>query len=248
MLPLCERMYPVTRLTSVVLPAPLGPIKPKMVPCSISRDTSSTAWTPPNDRLTLVSCSSALTGSPARPPARRDDGEAAPADDALWPEDDDQDQDDPVDDVAIGGKLAHNLRQRGEEDGSHDGADHVRRPANHGEGEDLDGAGHAVLGGVDEEVDMRLERPGVAGHDGADDEGDHLVDGDVDPVAGGGALVFADRRPGLSEPGMRQPPHEVGQDRHRDQDRHDATEGIGTRVLEALALTGDGHVEDHAEP
>src|SRR5437879_3370255 len=141
MLPLCERMYPVTRLTSVVLPAPLGPIKPKMVPCSISRDTSSTAWTPPNDRLTLVSCSSALTGSPARPPARRDDGEAAPADDALRPEDDDQDQDDAVDDVAIGGKLAHNLRQRGEEDGSHDWADHVRRPADHGEGEDLDGAG-----------------------------------------------------------------------------------------------------------
>src|ERR1700716_2972653 len=97
-------------LTSVVFPAPLGPIKPKMVPSSISRDTSSTACTPPKLRLTLVSCSRALTHSPARPPARRDDGEAAPADDALGWEDDDEDQDDAIDDVAVGGKLAHDLR------------------------------------------------------------------------------------------------------------------------------------------
>src|SRR6266576_1546113 len=172
-------MYPVTRFTKVVFPAPLGPIKPKIVPCSISSDTSSTAWTPPNDRLRLVSCSSGLTCSPARPPARRDDGEAAPADDALGPEDDDEDQDDAIDDVAIGGKLTHDFRQCGEEDRANNGADHVRRPADHGEGQDLDGAGDAVLGRIDEEVDMRLEGPGVAGDEGADDEGDHLVGGHV---------------------------------------------------------------------
>src|SRR6266480_6672902 len=135
MLPDWGRMYPVTRFTSVVLPAPLGPIKPKMVPCSISRDTSSTACTPPNDRLTLLSCSSALTRSPARPPARRDDGEAAPADDALRPEDDDEDEDDAIDDVAIGGKLTHDFRQCGEEDRANNGADHVRRPSDHGKRE-----------------------------------------------------------------------------------------------------------------
>src|SRR6202011_1433292 len=152
MLPACDGMYPVTRLTSVVLPAPLGPIKPKIVPSSISSDTSSTACTPPNERLTSVSCSRTLTSSPARPPARRDDGEAAPADDSLGPEDDDEDQDDPVDDVPIGGKLPHDLWQRGEAHRSHDRADHVGRPADHGEGEDLDRAGHAVLEGVDEEI------------------------------------------------------------------------------------------------
>src|SRR6059058_1582300 len=188
MLPACDGMYPVTRLTSVVLPAPLGPIRPKMVPSSISTDTLSTACTPPNERLTLVSCSSALTRSPARPPARRDDGEAAPADDALRPEDDDQDQDDAIDHVAIGGKLAHDFWQRGEEDRANDRADHVRGPANHGERQDLDGAGDAVLGGVDEEIDMGLEGPGVAGDEGADDEGDHLVHGHVDAVAGGRQL------------------------------------------------------------
>src|SRR5207248_10182199 len=125
-----------------------------MVPSSISTDTLSTACTPPNERLTLVSCSSALTRSPARPPAGRDDGEAAPADDALRPEDDDEDQNDSVDDVTIGRKLAHDLWQRGEEDRAHNRADHVRGPADHGERQDLDGAGDAVLGGVDKEIDM----------------------------------------------------------------------------------------------
>src|ERR1700694_2479950 len=179
----CGRMSPVTRLTSVVFPAPLGPIKPKMVPSLISSDTSSTACTPPNERLTSVSCSRALTRSPARPPARRDDGEAAPTDDSLGPEDDDEDQDDPVDDVPISGKLPHDLWKRGEEHRSHDRADHVCCPSDHGEGEDLDGAGHAVLEGVDEKIDVRFERPRIAGQDGADDERDHLVDGHVDPVA-----------------------------------------------------------------
>src|ERR1700737_4442384 len=112
-------------LTSVVLPAPFGPIKPKMVPSSISSDTSSTACTPPKLRLRLVSCSRALTCSPARPPARRDDGEAAPANDALGPEDDHEDQDHAVDDAGGGGERAHDLRQGGEEDHPHDGADTV---------------------------------------------------------------------------------------------------------------------------
>src|SRR5205823_4537323 len=219
-----------------------------MVPCSISRDTSSTACTPPNERLTLVSCSSALTRSPPRPPARRDDGEAAAADDALRPEDDDEDEDDAIDDVAIGRKLAHDLGQRGEEDRAHDGADHVRRPSDHGKREELDRAGDAVLGRVDEEVDVRLERTRVAGDDRTDDEGDHLVDGHVDAVAGGRQLVLANRRPGLAEPSVGQPPHQVGQDWHRDQDGDDAAQRVGTRVLQALALARDGHVEDHAQP
>src|SRR3989442_13829512 len=115
-----------------------------MVPCSISRDTSSTACAPPNDRLTLVSRSSALTRSPARPPAWRDDGEAAPADEALRPEDDDEDQDDAIDDVAVGGKLAHDLRQRGEEERAPERAGHVRGPTDHAEGQDLGGAGKVV--------------------------------------------------------------------------------------------------------
>ena len=47
---------------------------------------------------------------------------------------------------------------------------------------------------------------------------------------------------------MGQPPHQVAQDRHGDQDRKDATKRIGRGILEALAFAGDRHIEDDAEP
>src|SRR3954447_19440108 len=44
---------PVSRLNSVVLPAPLGPIRPVMPPRWISRWSTDTAVSPPNERVTL---------------------------------------------------------------------------------------------------------------------------------------------------------------------------------------------------
>src|SRR2546425_13023913 len=41
------REKPVTRFTSVVLPAPLGPISEWTVPAATVRSTSATAWMPP---------------------------------------------------------------------------------------------------------------------------------------------------------------------------------------------------------
>src|SRR5207248_9480778 len=46
--PLSGRWTPVNRLKMVVLPAPLGPIKPTSSPQPTARSTSSTARTPPN--------------------------------------------------------------------------------------------------------------------------------------------------------------------------------------------------------
>src|SRR5260370_1520181 len=86
-------------LTSVVLPAPLGPIKPWIEPCSTSSDTPSTARTPPKCRWTLSRRRS--TDVPARPPPRPDDREADAAADALRPENDDRDQEDPGDDADV---------------------------------------------------------------------------------------------------------------------------------------------------
>src|SRR6516225_11541842 len=51
---------PVTTLNSVVLPAPLGPIKPVMRPASALSDTSSTAIRPPNLTVTPVSSRRAI--------------------------------------------------------------------------------------------------------------------------------------------------------------------------------------------
>src|SRR5438132_13987657 len=101
-----------------------------------------------------VSCSRALMRSPADPPAWPDYGEAATADDTLRSEDDDEDQDDAVDDVSIGGKLAHDFGQGGEKNGPHDGTEHVGRPADDGKRKDLDGTGDAVLRRVAEEMDV----------------------------------------------------------------------------------------------
>ncbi len=45
--PAAGLVYPVRASTIEVLPAPLGPISPKMVPSVICRSTSETATTPP---------------------------------------------------------------------------------------------------------------------------------------------------------------------------------------------------------
>src|SRR5436305_9532167 len=172
-------------------------------------------------------------------PARPDQRQASPAHDPLRPEDDDQDQDHAVDDVAVVADETKDLGQGGEEDGPYDGAEHVAGPSDHGEGEDLDGAADAVLGGVDEEVDVRLERSGVAGQDGADDESDHLVERNVDPVARGGQLILTNGGPGLAQPGAGQAPDEVAEHRNGNQDGHDPAQRVGGRVLEPLSLAGD---------
>ncbi len=65
---------PVIRLNTVLLPAPLGPISPRISPLFISNETSFTATSPPN-RLT-----SPLTSSSVPPPfglARRASGGAS---------------------------------------------------------------------------------------------------------------------------------------------------------------------------
>src|SRR6202162_770196 len=87
-------------LTSVVLPAPLGPIRPWIDPCSTSSDTPSTACTPPKCRWTL-SRRSSTNPIPSWPPCGPDDGQPAASDDALRPEDDDGDQEETGDDVDV---------------------------------------------------------------------------------------------------------------------------------------------------
>src|ERR1700732_2801056 len=74
--PPSRRMKPVTRLKTVVLPEPFGPISPVMLPSATDREQPSTATTPPN-RLERFAISSRLIGTP---PGRRGDagGDARP--------------------------------------------------------------------------------------------------------------------------------------------------------------------------
>jgi hypothetical protein len=48
----------VNRLTRVVLPAPLGPSRPTSCPAGIVKERSSTAVTPPNLLVTLLTLAS----------------------------------------------------------------------------------------------------------------------------------------------------------------------------------------------
>src|SRR4051812_26156374 len=62
----------ITRVVSipavVVLPAPLGPSRPKISPRCTDRSSESTAFNPPGN--TLVSCSVWMTSSAAIPPSK----------------------------------------------------------------------------------------------------------------------------------------------------------------------------------
>src|SRR2546423_14252979 len=162
-------------LTSVVLPAPLGPMRPWMVPCSTSSDTPSTACTPPKCRWT--SSRRRSTDSGARPPRGPDDRETTPADDALRAEDDDGDQKDTGDDVDVVTGAFEDVRQERDDERADDGPQHESAAAEDREGEHLDRARDAVLRvtRIDEEIQMGLERPGVRRDERAHDERDHLV-------------------------------------------------------------------------
>src|SRR5208282_1131193 len=62
-LPALGRMVPAMRLSSVVLPEPLGPISPKTSPGDTESDMALTATNPPNALVKLSTSSSAVMAS-----------------------------------------------------------------------------------------------------------------------------------------------------------------------------------------
>src|ERR1700682_5955210 len=163
-------------LTSDVLPAPLGPIRPWIDPCSTSSDTPSTARTPPKCRWTL-SRRRSTNSIPSWPPGGPDDGQPAAADDALCPEDNDGEQEYAGHDVDVVLRLHEDPGQCRHHQRADHGTDKVTAAAEHGEAEDLHRPRHAVLrvARVDESLQMRLERSPEPGQDRAQHDGDHLV-------------------------------------------------------------------------
>src|SRR5260370_19833189 len=205
-------MYPVMTLTRVVLPAPFGPIRPWIDPLSTSSDTPSTARTPPKWRWRLSRRRSNDSGS--GPPRRPDDRQAAAADDPLRPEDDHRDQEDSADDVDVHADGLKDPWQQRDDQCSDHRPEHVAAAAEDGEGQNLDRACHAVLrvSRVDKEVQVGFERAREPSDDGAQNERDHLVAGDVDALAQRADLVLANRRPRAAQPPFGQPPHHEDHD------------------------------------
>src|SRR6476661_8772191 len=117
-------------LKRVVLPAPLGPMMPRISPGAARRLTSFTAVSPPK-RLVTASSSSIAShrAQPLPDPANQALGHEAHDHDEQAAEDDQLDPDEPRLEVAE--RRAHVGRERGEEERAHEGADRGPEPAEH---------------------------------------------------------------------------------------------------------------------
>src|SRR5581483_7552082 len=182
------RTRPVRTFTSVVLPAPLGPIRPVTAPAAMEIDTPSSARTPPKRQTTPVATrsGSSIVGPGCRPrPSERAGhrGLATAADDPFGTKDDDGDEQGAEEHVAVRGCRPDGLGERGEHDRPEDRADHRRHAADDSEDQHEGGTIEAVLRGVDEEVHVGVERAGPGGEHRPDHEGGQLVAGRVDSAA-----------------------------------------------------------------
>src|SRR5678816_240429 len=126
-------------LKSVVLPAPLGPMMPRISPGAARRLTSFTAVSPPKRLVTASSSSIASHRAQPLPD---------PADQALGHEAHDHDEqaavDDQVDADEPGLEVAERRAQvdleRGDEERAHEGADRGPEPADDAVEREADGA------------------------------------------------------------------------------------------------------------
>src|SRR4051812_16674986 len=101
---------PVIRLNTVVLPAPFGPMSPCSVPAGSDRFRSWTARSPPK-RMPAPRSSSSMAALP-----REQVGDLAAAEQAGGPQDHHPDEQARVDDHAVVGDGAEDLREGGEHD------------------------------------------------------------------------------------------------------------------------------------
>src|SRR6266508_6243008 len=122
------RRNPVIRLNTVVLPAPLGPMSPRISPASTVKEKRSTARSPPKSRVRSLTVRSAM--APRSPAPRPGSARAAPY--PLGQVADDQHHEETIEDqVADLEALAEELPDGGEKDGADDGADHGGEAADH---------------------------------------------------------------------------------------------------------------------
>src|SRR5579883_2391464 len=196
MLPRSGRSTPEMRLSTVVLPAPFGPIRPCTLPCSTPNDTSSAARTPPNVRVTRSSASNTERSREpeARPHALEQRHEPA------GQEEDHEQKDNAAHKLAVGarlnaelGEVTQRFRERGEQRRAEHRAQEQRHAADDGVFEDVDRGGKVEVVRVDDEAQMRLQRTGEAGDRRADDEREQLIEGRVHAARARRGLVLAYR-------------------------------------------------------
>src|SRR5436305_4554655 len=192
--PLEAGKIPVSTLKNVVLPDPLGPMRPRISPSWTARSSPWSATTPPNLRVSAVHWSSAATSSTAQPAER-------PRDDAVRPEEEDEDDERGVEQEPVFLDDLQFLRQH-DDDGRGDGeAPGVSESAEEKEGDEDQRLAEAVVVRGDVPDHVRRHRARHAGEEVPERESGDLRPADGDAEGGGAGLVEADGVEGNAHPG-----------------------------------------------
>src|SRR5581483_9810004 len=173
------------RLKIVVLPAPLGPIRPTSSPSPRVRSTASTAVSPPKRTVAFSSWSS---GAAMALRAGSDAAFAQPEiEQTLRADDHEHDEQKRINHHAIFGQgaqladageirgRAQALGQEGKQNGGENHAEGVAHAADDDHDDNFDAAVEIEAGGSEGEAVMTIQPAGDAGEKCADDEGGDLV-------------------------------------------------------------------------
>src|SRR6478672_6148223 len=228
-LPDVDDRSPVRQLKKVDLPAPFGPIRPRMSPCSSVTEAASTALKLP--KALVMACASRSMGNPPRRFAVHHlagsfDPEAIDQrQDASGLKTRDQHNDRAIDHEGKTGALASqeivgNLFERHQDCGAHEGAEQQAGAAERGHDQDLDRNQDAQSGlGIDKAEHHGVKRAGHAGKRCAQHVGVELGAAGRSPQRTRGALGIADRAKIKTHPAVGHPPGDAKRDRKHGQEQ-----------------------------
>src|SRR5438876_4184363 len=165
---------PVIRLKTVLLPAPLGPMRPWIEPGSIVIERSTTASSPPNRRVTEESSRSKADsrglGGPSAHLSDEAAGGARQRHEALGREKHREDEDSTEDQDLVVVQLAQELRGDRHEDRPHHRSPHAARAADDGEDHQQHHRLQAEVARVQDLAIVSEEDSGEPGHEAPEDE------------------------------------------------------------------------------
>src|SRR5579885_1363105 len=222
MRPAAIAALPVTALKSVVLPAPLGPMRAQTSPAATAKETASTALRPP--KRTVTSARSRRGAASAVIILVAEDG-VEPRQQARQParqEEDDEDDEEAEDQLLEPREIGEDLRRRRDDDGAEHGAGEAGEPTHHDDRELQDE--------LDEVEGIRRE---MADEQAAPCEAEHETAARRDAHGRGRGLVVLDRHEGAADARAQEP---VGRDHRR--------RGEGEEDIEFAPLGRERPAED----
>src|SRR2546427_2364393 len=199
--PRVGRRNPLNRLKQVVLPAPLGPIRPTISPLSTVRSTRLTAARPPNSRVSsrasriaTKSGRRARRGRRGRAPGSEPGERPRQRDETAGQEQDGQQHGDREEDRLVRAS-SERLREQRQEGRADDRADEVPAATDVVVDQDVRRHEEAELRRKQEPDEVSVERPGRPREETPEHEGQKLVAGGCGAARGGACVrLYSSRR------------------------------------------------------